>query len=201
MHGAPRNCGGHSIYDLKKMSKKIVIAGGTGFIRKYLSAQFRNLGYQIVIISRNQGNVQWNDRRALIDAIENSEMLINLAGKSVDCRYHEKDRQEILKSRTETTKSLGEVVLDCKNPPTLWVNSSTATIYRYAEDRPMSERDGEIGTGFSVDVARNWEDPFFSSELILKSRWVIPERLMENGFRFEYPNLETALNDILSNGQ
>ena len=92
-------------------------------------------------------------------------MLINLSGKSVDCRYNKKNKEEILKSRTETTKALGEAILKCNNPPELWINSSTATIYRHAEDKPMTESTGEIGKGFSVDVATNWEKVLFSFQL------------------------------------
>jgi uncharacterized protein (TIGR01777 family) len=97
--------------------------------------------------------------------MEHSEILINLAGKSVDCRYNPKNKEEILKSRTETTRILGNALLECKNPPPLWINSSTATIYRNAEDRPMTEESGEIGSGFSVDVAKEWEHAFFSFQL------------------------------------
>ena len=147
------------------MSKKIVIAGGTGFVGKYLTKQFGNLGYQVIVISRRKENIQWNDKTEIINALENSELLINLAGKSVDCRYNEENKIEILKSRTETTKALGEAILKCITPPELWINSSTATIYRHAEDRPMTESKGEIGRGFSVDVATSWEKSFFSFEL------------------------------------
>ena len=298
------------------MSKQIVIAGGTGFVGKYLTKQFGNLGYQVIIISRQKENIQWNDTTGIINALENSEMLINLAGKSVDCRYNEKNKTEILKSRTETTKALGEAILKCNKPPELWINSSTATIYRHAEDRPMTESKGEIGKGFSVDVATSWEKSLFSfqlpntrqvalrmaivlgkeggvmkpfinlvrfglggiqgngkqmfswihiedlfsiilffqshkelkgvfncsapnpidnktlmktfrqvmrvkiglpspawlleigaviikteTELILKSRWVIPEKLLESGYAFKYPTLEAALKNILNNEQ
>jgi uncharacterized protein (TIGR01777 family) len=147
------------------VSKKIIIAGGTGFVGKYLTKQFGNLGYQVIIISRQKENIQWNDTTGIIKALDNSEMLINLAGKSVDCRYNEKNKTEILKSRTETTKLLGEMILKCNKPPELWINSSTATIYRHAEDRPMTESKGEIGKGFSVNVATSWEQSFFSFQL------------------------------------
>ncbi len=147
------------------MSKKIIIAGGTGFVGKYLTEQFRILGYEVIIISRQEQSIKWSDRNGIINALENSVMLINLAGKSVDCRYNKKNKEEILKSRTETTKALGEAILKCNNPPELWINSSTATIYRHAEDRPMTESNGEIGKGFSVDVATNWEQAFFSFQL------------------------------------
>lgn len=147
------------------MNKKIVIAGGTGFVGKYLTRQFNNSGYQVIIISRQKKNIQWQDTTGIINALENSEMLINLAGKSVNCRYNEKNKTEILKSRTETTKALGEAILKCSKPPELWINSSTATIYRHAEDKPMTESKGEIGKGFSVDVATSWEKSFFSFRL------------------------------------
>jgi uncharacterized protein (TIGR01777 family) len=147
------------------MLKKIVIAGGTGFIGKYLAQQFINLGYQILIISRQEGHIQWDDEERIIAALENAEILINLAGKSVDCRYNSKNKAEILKSRKETTGILGEAILKCNYPPELWINSSTATIYRHATDRPMTESAGDIGSGFSVDVAKQWESALFQFKL------------------------------------
>lgn len=147
------------------MNKKIVIAGGTGFVGKYLSNKFVDSGYNVFIISRQPGHINWNDTGAIVEALENSEMLINLAGRSVDCRYNKKNKKEIYNSRIETTKTLGEVISNCKNPPELWINSSTATIYRHAEDRPMTEDAGEIGSGFSVNVATNWEKAFFDFKL------------------------------------
>jgi uncharacterized protein len=145
--------------------KKVVIAGGTGFIGQYLQDKFKALGYEVYIISRSKGSIPWHDKAAILNAVDNASMLINLAGKSVNCRYNEKNKQEILNSRTETTTALGNIILECKNPPPLWINSSTATIYRYAEDRPMTESTGEIGKGFSVEVAKAWEKAFFSFQL------------------------------------
>lgn len=145
--------------------KKIVIAGGTGFIGNYLSKKFTALGYKVIIISRQTQHVNWIDTKDVLGAIENAAMLINLAGRSVDCRYNEKNKKEIFDSRINTTTILGNAVLQCKNPPSLWINSSTATIYRHAEDRPMTETTGEIGAGFSVNVATSWEKTFFSFQL------------------------------------
>ncbi|MEF3302136.1 TIGR01777 family oxidoreductase [Paenibacillus sp. GYB003] len=147
------------------MNKRIVLAGGTGFIGNYLRNQFAAQGYEVKVISRKPGNVAWSDPHAIAEALEGAESLINLAGKSVDCRYHNKNKDEILKSRTETTSLLGKAMLLCDNPPPLWINASTATIYRHAEDRPMTEENGEIGSGFSVDVAKAWENAFFSFTL------------------------------------
>ncbi|WP_367881784.1 TIGR01777 family oxidoreductase [Ferruginibacter sp.] len=101
----------------------------------------------------------------MIKALENAAILVNLAGKSVDCRYNDQNKKEILDSRINTTIALGDAILKCKNPPKLWINSSTATIYRHAEDRPMTESAGEIGSGFSVNIATSWEKAFFGFEL------------------------------------
>ena len=147
------------------MNKKIVIAGGTGFVGTYLTQKFVAQGYEVIIISRQPNAVHWNNLPAIISSMEDAAMLINLAGKSVDCRYNEKNKKEIYDSRINTTKILGEAILQCKNPPALWINSGTATMYRHAEDRPMTESTGEIGTGFSVNVATNWEKAFFGFKL------------------------------------
>lgn len=145
--------------------KKVVLAGGTGFIGQSFSEKFRENGVEVKIISRKSEHISWEDRAGMIDALEGADLLINLAGKSVNCRYNEKNKQEIMNSRLTTTTILGEAVLACSHPPKVWMNSSTATIYRHAEDRPMTEQSGEIGEGFSVDVAKRWEETFFSFRL------------------------------------
>lgn len=147
------------------MNKKIVIAGGTGFIGKHLAKEFKKQGYEVLIISRREGTIQWTDFPGILRSLENAELLVNLAGKSVDCRYNAKNKERILTSRTVTTELLGQAIELTKNPPALWINASTATIYRHAEDRPMTEEKGEIGKGFSVDVATQWEKTFFSFHL------------------------------------
>ncbi len=147
------------------MKNKIILAGGTGFVGKYLQKKYSALGYEVIIISRGEKYINWNNKTAIIAALENATMLINLAGKSVDCRYNNKNKKEIYDSRIDTTNILGESILQCKNPPPLWINSSTATIYRHAEDRAMTESTGEIGTGFSVDIATAWEKTFFNFSL------------------------------------
>jgi len=147
------------------LNKKIVLAGGTGFVGKYFAERFKALGYEVVMISRNNTHIQWGNASEIEAALNGAEMVINLAGKSVNCRYNAKNKDEILRSRVETTKQLGDAILKCGHPPKLWINSSTATIYRDARDRPMTEVDGDIGTGFSVDVATKWEKAFFDFEL------------------------------------
>ncbi|ANE48401.1 NAD-dependent epimerase [Paenibacillus swuensis] len=144
------------------MNRKIVLAGGTGFVGRFLEQKFRELQDVVKIISRGNGHISWSDRRSIIDALDGADVVINLAGKSVDCRYNEKNKREIVSSRVDTTQALGDAIKACAKPPALWMNASTATIYRHAEDRPMTEDNGELGTGFSVDVAKAWEEAFFS---------------------------------------
>ncbi|GAA0289978.1 hypothetical protein GGQ92_003111 [Gracilibacillus halotolerans] len=141
--------------------KKIVLAGGSGFIGKFLKEKFQQEGHEVVVISRSKPGITWADKQGIHDALEDADLLINLAGKSVDCRYNEENKREILHSRIGTTKILGDAIKTCLHPPKLWINASTATIYRHAEDRPMTEDNGEIGEGFSVEVAKKWEQSFF----------------------------------------
>ncbi|WP_417939549.1 TIGR01777 family oxidoreductase [Flavobacterium sp. RS13.1] len=153
--------------------KKLIIAAGTGFLGQVLVNHFKNQFDEIVILTRGNSkkidgikHVNWNARTfsGWEKELENTTVLINLAGKSVDCRYTKENKKEILLSRIESTKILNKAVLNCKNPPKHWLNSSTATIYRFSLDKEMDERDGEIGNDFSINVALSWEKAFFKTE-------------------------------------
>jgi uncharacterized protein (TIGR01777 family) len=146
------------------MQNKIVIAGGTGFIGQYLNKRFCDEGFEVLVISRDVHHVNWDDDSKLIEALEGAEALINLAGKSVDCRYSKRNMALILNSRVQTTKKLQSIIDQCKTPPKLWINSSTAAIYRHSQDKAMDEYTGEIGSGFSVEVAKAWENAFFEKK-------------------------------------
>jgi uncharacterized protein len=148
-----------------KAVKKVVLAGGTGFIGTYFEKRFKELGFHVLIISRQDKHIHWDDNRGIVDALEGAELLINLAGKSINCRYNERNKHAIMESRITTTNILGECIQRCENPPKVWMNSSTVTIYRDSEDVPMTEEHGEIGTGFSVDVASRWEQEMFRFDL------------------------------------
>lgn len=97
--------------------------------------------------------------------LESADTVLNLAGRSVNCRYNEKNRADILNSRVNSTRILGHAIANCAKPPRVWLNSSTATIYRHAEDHPMDDETGEIGSGFSVGIALAWETEFFEANL------------------------------------
>jgi uncharacterized protein (TIGR01777 family) len=290
--------------------RRIVIAGAHGFMGTRFAELYRADGDSVRTIGRRDADAVWGDTAGITALLDGADILVNLAGKSVDCRYNARNRAEIFRSRLETTAELGRAVSAAVAPPPLWLNASTATIYRHAEDRPQTEQDGELGHGFSVEVATSWERAFFDAardgvrqvamrtaitlgdgsalrplvnlarlgvggaqaggrqrfswihlddvframrfletsdldgpvnlasphpstngevmaairkvlgvpfgiplprfalelgaiairtetELILKSRWVLPERLLDAGFVFEFPELEPALRDIL----
>ncbi|EZP29841.1 epimerase [Microbacterium oleivorans] len=143
---------------------RAVVAGAGGFIGEALVASLADDGYDVVSIGRSS-SVRWRDVHAVAEAVDGADLLINLAGKSVDCRYTDANRDAILSSRVDTTRALHEAVAAASVPPRLWLNASTATIYRHAMDRPNTESTGELGTGFSVDVAKAWERAFFAGDL------------------------------------
>jgi uncharacterized protein (TIGR01777 family) len=93
----------------------------------------------------------------------NGMVILKDHGRSVNCRYDETHRREILESRTFSTLAIGKAIAACEAPPKIWINSSTATYYRHAEDHAQDEWTGEHGTGFSCDVARAWEESFFNN--------------------------------------
>jgi NAD dependent epimerase/dehydratase family enzyme len=132
---------------------------------RYLVDGWRAEGREVRTIGRGEADARWGDADGIRRVLDGSALLVNLAGKSVNCRYGPENRAEILRSRVETTRELGEAVATSAEPPEVWINSSTATIYRHAEDRPQTEADGELGTGFSVSIARAWEEAFFAADV------------------------------------
>ena len=154
--------------------KKLILAGGTGFLGQALIAHFKNEFDSIVILSRAKGKtlekvryLQW-DAKTFGDwcnELEGAHTILNLCGKSVDCRYTTKNMAEIFASRLDSTKIIGAAILKCKQAPALWINGTSATIYRHSEDTAMTESKGEIGEGFSVEVCKAWEKVFDGFEL------------------------------------
>ena len=161
-------------------SLRIVLAGGAGHLGNLLARYFHHAGHTITILSRSERPSPWPvvvwDGEHLGDwasKLEGVDVLINLSGRSVNCRYTPANRLAIMNSRVRSTRVLGEAIAGLGNPPRLWINSSTATIYRHSLDHPMDEDTGEFGGHerevpkswrFSIEVARNWEDAFFSAQ-------------------------------------
>lgn len=152
---------------------KIVIPGGTGQVGTMLARAFHRDGYDVVVFGRSPKPVPWRmvrwDPEELGDwteEIDGADVVINLAGRSVNCRYNEKNKDEILRSRVETTRAVGRAITDAKHPPGVWLQASTATIYAHRYDAPNDENFGLIGGRepdapeawrFSIDVATAWE--------------------------------------------
>ena len=158
---------------------RIVIPGGSGHIGHILARRFHNLEDKVTVVSRHAEEkpwrtVLWNAREigAWAREFDGADVVINLAGRSVDCRYTRSNRREIKESRVRATRLVAEAIAQASKPPALWMNASTATIYRHALDRAMDEDTGELGGDepgapatwkFSIDVAKSWEEAFFES--------------------------------------
>lgn len=148
---------------------KIIIAAGTGFLGKNLEKYFTEKGNQVYILTRNpkrKNEFLW-DAKTLGEwqnLLEDSDVLINLAGKSVDCRYTEKNKREIYESRINSTKVLQQAVDNCTNKPKIWLNASSATIYVHSEKHLNTEENGIIGDDFSMDICKSWEEEFFKTK-------------------------------------
>ncbi|MBW9206445.1 TIGR01777 family oxidoreductase [Mumia sp. zg.B17] len=141
-----------------------VVAGASGYIGQHLVRAWSRHGAVVRTIGRGpDADASWGDAAGLADVLGGADLLVNLAGRSVSCRYSKPNADAIFASRTETTALLGRALAASASPPSLWVNASTATIYRDARDRPMDEVTGERGAGFSVAVARAWEHELFDA--------------------------------------
>jgi uncharacterized protein (TIGR01777 family) len=158
---------------------KIVMPGGSGQVGQMLARHFQAHGHTVTVLSRNPRPAPWRvvswDGVApgnWIADLQQSDVCINLAGRSVNCRYTAANRRAIYESRIHSTRLLNQVLPSLNRAPRLWVNASTATIYRHALDRAMDEGEGEVGGNepgapdtwnFSIDVAKGWEEAFFST--------------------------------------
>jgi len=148
---------------------KIIIAAGTGFLGKNLEKYFIEKGNEVYILIRNpkcKNEIHW-DAKTLGEWknwVENSDVLINLTGKSVDCRYTEKNKKEIYSSRIDSTKVLQQAVDQCVNKPRVWLNASSATIYAHSEIQLNTEENGIIGDDFSMNICKSWEKEFFTAK-------------------------------------
>ncbi len=157
----------------------MVIPGGAGHLGRILAGYLDSKGNSVTVLSRSGAVepwpvVSWNgtDLDDWARELEGADVVINLAGRSVNCRYTTGNRREILESRVRPTELIGEAISRLHRPPRLWMNASTATIYRHSLDREMDEASGELGGGernapdiwrFSIEVARHWEKAFFAA--------------------------------------
>src|SRR5579863_3538013 len=158
---------------------RIVIPGGSGQVGQMLAVYFQERGHHVTVLTRgpytaNWLTVHWDGMNPgpWVETLEGADVVIHLSGKSVNCRATERNKREMFDSRIGPTRLLGRVIAGMDNPPRLWMNASTATIYRHALDRPMDEATGELGGNepgapdtwnFSIEVAKAWEGAFFET--------------------------------------
>ena len=149
---------------------KVIIPGGSGHLGTILSTALREKGHQVIVLSRHLDTpgVEWDGRTLgpWARELDGADVVINLAGRSVNCRYSAKHRDEIMRSRVDSTRVIGEAIAKANNPPRVWLQASTATIYAHRFDAPNDELTGVIGGNepdapedwkFSVAVGRAWE--------------------------------------------
>lgn len=151
---------------------KIVIPGGSGQVGTVLARAFHGSGDDVVVLSRRPAERPWRtalwDGRTIgpwISEIDGSDVLINLTGRSVNCRYNAANRREITQSRVDSTRAVGEAIAAASRPPRVWLQASTATIYAHRYDAANDERTGLMGADrsmpdtwrFSIDVVQAWE--------------------------------------------
>ncbi|WP_081904204.1 epimerase [Brevibacillus thermoruber] len=154
------------------MNKKVILAGGTGFLGQSLAAFLSQRGYEVVILTRGMSTerdhvryVHWDGATmdTWTEEIDGSHAVINLAGKSVNCIYTKKNRDEIMRSRLDSVNVLTDAILTCKHPPRVFVQAGSLAIF--GDTQNLCDEDAPHGTGFSVDVCKRWEAAFFSKEL------------------------------------
>lgn len=152
---------------------KVVIPGGSGQVGSVLSRALAGDGHEVVVLSRRPRQAAWRvvewDAETLGDwacELEGADAVINLAGRSVNCRYHAENRRLIKESRVKATRVVGEAIARAARPPRAWLQASTATIYAHRYDAPNDEASGILGGSeagapetwrFSIDVATSWE--------------------------------------------
>ena len=146
------------------MKNKLIIAGGNGYIGNILVNYFKD-NYHIFIITRSKSVIKnhinyinWEDNWQ--SELENTDVVINLAGKSINCLFTTKNKIEILQSRLAATSKINKAISACKNPPKLIINASGASIYKPSLSNKYTESNTNYGTGFLAEVCKQWESEF-----------------------------------------
>ncbi|WP_096199720.1 TIGR01777 family oxidoreductase [Bacillus sp. FJAT-45350] len=149
------------------MNKKIVLAGGSGFLGQSLARFLVNKGYEVIILTRGKSAVhddvkyvQWDGKRLdeWVEAIEGSYAIVNFTGKSVNCIYTKGNKKEIISSRLHSVKVLQDAIRNCKQPPKAFVQAGSLAIF--GDTTEVCDEYSPHGDGFSVHVCKQWEESF-----------------------------------------
>lgn len=147
---------------------KVILAGGTGFIGNHLQQFYKSQGAEVVVLSRNAERevngirfVKWNGipdlNAAWIRELDGADLIVNLTGKNVNCRWNEANRKEIIRSRVDSAEAIGQAIQTLKIKPKVWVNMSGADIYSPDVTDIQTEEKHTESTGFLAEVIRKWE--------------------------------------------
>jgi uncharacterized protein len=164
---------------------RIVLPGGSGQVGQMLARHFQERGHHVTVLTRGPYTASWQtvhwdaaNPGPWTETLEGADVCINLTGRSVNCRLNAANRWAVYNSRIGSTRLLSQVIAGLADPPRVWLNASTATIYRHAFNRPMDEATGELGGNeliarnrhapdtwnFSVRVAKDWEAALYDRE-------------------------------------
>ncbi|MDB4983233.1 MAG: Cell division inhibitor [Myxococcales bacterium] len=151
-------------------TKKVILAGGSGFLGRALARALMEQGYEPIVLTRKPSDphdVLWDGRTLgpWVRELEGAHALVNLTGRSVDCRYTARNRQEILESRIRSVEVLGAAIGDLRRPPRSWIQAGSLAVFGDRGDDSADET-AQPGKGFSVEVCRRWESAFAAQRLL-----------------------------------
>jgi uncharacterized protein (TIGR01777 family) len=154
--------------------KRIILAGGSGFVGTALAPALRAKGYEPLVLGRSATDLQWDGKHIgeWASALEGAEAVVNLAGKNINCRHTEENRREITSSRVDSVHALGEAISRCAAPPKVFVQASGVGFYGDTGDR-VADEESPPGTDFPAEVCRQWEGAFDALKLPITRKIIL----------------------------